>query len=151
MWSGKATTTAAVHLMRWWQLFPKIFLHPYLLRTCLKSILIVGVSWKITQVTRMPARLIFFRSEEGALLEPQLSTLSECNYLFWNLLSHLLILQRILISKQGLRPNIKVQAFVPIIIFQHILLLVINITIHVVIFIQCTKYTLRVCLDTAYC
>ena len=42
---------AAVHLMRWWrQLFPKIFLHPYLLHTCLKSILIVGVSWKITQV-----------------------------------------------------------------------------------------------------
>ena len=55
---------AAVHLIRWWQLFPKIFLYPYLLRTCLKSILIVEVSWKITQVTRMPARLIFVRSEE---------------------------------------------------------------------------------------
>ena len=54
----------AVHLMRWWQLFPKIFLYPYLLRTCLKSILIVRVSWKITQVTRMLARMIFVRSEE---------------------------------------------------------------------------------------
>ena len=59
-----AMKVAAVHLMRWWQLFPKIFLHPYLLHTCLKSILIVGVSWKITQVTQMPARLIFVRSEE---------------------------------------------------------------------------------------
>ena len=46
---------AAVHLMRWQQLFPKIFLYPYLLRTCLKSILTVGVFWKITQVTQMPA------------------------------------------------------------------------------------------------
>ena len=37
-----AKKVAAMHLMRWWQLFPKIFLHPYLLHTCLKSILIVG-------------------------------------------------------------------------------------------------------------
>ena len=50
-----ARKVVAVHLMRWWHFFPKIFLYPYLLRTCLKSILIVGVSWKITQVTRMPA------------------------------------------------------------------------------------------------
>ena len=46
---------AAVHLMRWQQLFPKIFLYPYRLRTCLKSIFIVEVSWKITQITRIPA------------------------------------------------------------------------------------------------
>ena len=38
---------AAVHLMRRWQLFSKIFPYPYPLHTCLKSILIVGVSWKI--------------------------------------------------------------------------------------------------------
>ena len=67
---------AAMHLMQWWQLFPKIFMYPYLLRTCLKSILIVGVSWKITQVTRMPARLTFVQSEESDLLGPWLSTLS---------------------------------------------------------------------------
>ena len=71
-----ARKVAAMHLMRWWQLFPKIFLYSYLLRTCLKSIHIVGVSWKTTQVTRMPAQLIFVRSEEGVLLRPQPSTLS---------------------------------------------------------------------------
>ena len=71
-----ARKVVAVHLMRWWQFFPKIFLYPYLLRTCLKSILIVGVPWKITQVTRMPARLIFVQFEEGDLLGPWLSTLS---------------------------------------------------------------------------
>ena len=50
-----ARKAAVVHLMRWQQLFPKIFLYPYHLRTRLKSIFIVGISWKITQVTRMPA------------------------------------------------------------------------------------------------
>ena len=29
-----ARKVAAVHLMRWWQLIPKIFLYPYLLHTC---------------------------------------------------------------------------------------------------------------------
>ena len=50
-----AKKVAAVHLMQWWQLFPKIFLYPYHLCTCLKSIFIVGVPWKITQFTRMLA------------------------------------------------------------------------------------------------
>ena len=76
LYINAARKVAAVHLMWWWQLFPKIFMYPYLLRTCLKSILIVGVSWKITQVTRMLAQLIFVRSEEGVLLRPRPSTLS---------------------------------------------------------------------------
>ena len=46
---------ATMHLMQWQQFFPEIFLYSYLLRTCLKPIFIVGISWKITQVTRMPA------------------------------------------------------------------------------------------------
>ena len=50
-----ARKVAAMHLMRWWQVFPKIFLYPHHLRTCLKSIFIVGVSQKITQITRMSA------------------------------------------------------------------------------------------------
>ena len=45
-----ARKAVAVHLMRWWQFSPKIFLYPYHLRTRLKSIFIVGISWKITQV-----------------------------------------------------------------------------------------------------
>ena len=76
LYINAARKFAAVHLMWWWQLFPKILLYPYLLRTCLKSILIIRVSWKITQVTWMPARLIFVRSQEGDLLGPRPSTLS---------------------------------------------------------------------------
>ena len=90
---------AVVHLMRQWQFFPKIFLYSYLLHTCLKSIFIVGVSWKIAQVTWMLARLIFVRSEECNLLGSQPSTLSLCDYLFWGLLNHLLLLGDIPISK----------------------------------------------------
>ena len=112
-----ARKVAAVHLMQWQQLFPKIFLHPYLLHTCLKSILIVGVSWKIVQVTQMLARLIFVRSEEYNLLGSQPSTLSLHNYLFWGLPNHLLLLGHIPISKQGLRPNIQTQAFAPTHVF----------------------------------
>ena len=106
-----ARKVATVHLMRWWQFFPKIFLYPYPLRTYLKSILIVGVSWKIAQVTRMFAQLIFVQSKEGNLFEPQPSTLSLLDYLFWGLPSHLFLLRRIPISKQGLRPNVQIQAF----------------------------------------
>ena len=107
---------AAVHLMWWWQLFLKIFLHPYLLHTCLKSILIVRVSWKIAQVTRMLTRLIFVRFEECNLLRPQPSTIFLRDYLFWSIPSHLLLLRHISISRQGLRPNIQIQAFVPTLI-----------------------------------
>ena len=102
---------AAVHLMWWWQLFPKIFLYPYHFLTRLKSIFIVGISWKINQVNRMIAWLTFVRSEENDPLRPRPSTLSWHDYRLWDLPSHLLLLGRIPISKWGLRPNIKVQAF----------------------------------------
>ena len=76
LYINAARKVAPMHLMRWWQLFPKIFLYPYLLRTCLKSILIVRVSWKITQDTWMPTQLILVWSKEGVLLRPRPSTLS---------------------------------------------------------------------------
>ena len=103
----------AVHLIRWWQLFPKIFLYPYHLLTHLKSIFIVRISWKITQVNRMPAWLTFVRSKEDDPLGPRPSTLSWHDHLFWDLPSHLLLLGCIPISKWGLRPNIRVQTFSP--------------------------------------
>ena len=74
-------------------------MYSYPLRTCLKSILIVGASWKVTQVTRVLARLIFVRSEEGNPLGLQPSTLSLRDYLFWGFFSHLFLLERIHVSK----------------------------------------------------
>ena len=93
--------------------FPKIFLYPYHFLTRLKSIFIAGISWKITQVNRMPTWLIFVRSEEDDPLGLLPSTLSLHDHLLWGISSHLLLLGRIPISKWGLRPNIKVQAFAP--------------------------------------
>ena len=66
---------------------------------CLKFILNVEDSWKVTQVIRVLAQLMFVRSEEGNLLRYQSSTLSLRDYLFWGLPSHLLLLGRMPISK----------------------------------------------------
>ena len=59
----------------------------------------------------MPAWPIFVRSEEDDLLGPRPSTLSWRDNLFWDLPSHLLLLECIPISKRGLRSNIRVQTF----------------------------------------
>ena len=45
-----AKKAAVVHLMRWQQLFPKIFPCSYPFLAHLKHIFIVGISWKVTQV-----------------------------------------------------------------------------------------------------
>ena len=57
--------------------------------------------------------LTFVRSEEDDTLRLLSSTLSLHNHSLWGLFSHLLLLGRIPISKWGLRPNTKVQAFAP--------------------------------------
>ena len=57
--------------------------------------------------------LTFVRSEEDDTLGLLSSTLSLHNHSLWGLFSHLLLLGRIPISKWGLRPSTKVQAFAP--------------------------------------
>ena len=65
----------------------------------LKFILIVEDSWKVTQVIRVLARLMFVWSEEGNLLGLQPSTISLRNYLFCGFFNHLLLFECIHISK----------------------------------------------------
>ena len=93
--------------------FPKIFLCPYHLLTHLKSIFIARISWKITQVKRISTWLTFVRSEEDDPFGLLPLTLSLHDHSLWGLSRHLLLLGRIPISKWGLRPNTKVQAFAP--------------------------------------
>ena len=45
-----ARKAAVMHLMRWQQLFPKIFLRSYPFLTHLKSIFVAEISWKITKI-----------------------------------------------------------------------------------------------------
>ena len=61
------------------------------------------MSWKLTQVKQKLTWLTFVRFEDDNPLEPVPSNISK----------HLLLLGRILVSKWGLRPNIRVQAFAP--------------------------------------
>ena len=93
--------------------FPKIFLCPYHFLAHLKSILVTGISWKITQVKRMLIWLTFVRSEEEDHLGLLPSILSLHDHSLWGLSSCLLLLGHIPIDKWGLRPNTKVQAFAP--------------------------------------
>ena len=104
---------AIVHLMRWQQPFPKIFLCYYPFFTHLKSIFVVGISWKITQVKQKLTWLTFVRSKENNPLGLVLSNISLHDHPLWGISKQFLLLGGILISKWGLRPNIKVQAFTP--------------------------------------
>ena len=59
-----ARKAAVTHLMRWWQIFPQIFLHPYPFRVHLQSIFTAGTSQKVDQGKTRPTLLIYARSEE---------------------------------------------------------------------------------------
>ena len=108
-----ARKAVVVHLMRWQQLFPKIFPCSYPFFTHLKYIFIAGMSWKLTQVKQKLTWLTFVRSKEDNPLGPVPSNISLHGYPLWSISKHLLLLGCILISKWGLRPNIRVQAFAP--------------------------------------
>ena len=57
--------------------------------------------------------LTFVRTEGDNPLGPLPSNISLNNHPLWGLSKHFLLLGRIFVSKWGLRPNIKVQAFAP--------------------------------------
>ena len=109
-WCGQES--CIVHLMRWQQLFPKIFPCSYPFFAHLKSIFVVGLSWKVTQVKPKFTLLTFVRSEEDNSLGLVPSNISLHDHLLWGLSKHFLLLGRTLASKWGLGPNMKVRVFV---------------------------------------
>ena len=78
---------------------------------------VTGMSWKITQVKQNLTWLTFVKSEEDDPLELVPSNISLHDHPLWGLSKHFLLLERILVSKWGLRPNIKVQVSAPHIIY----------------------------------
>ena len=82
----------------------------------LKSIFVAGISWKITQVKQKLTWPTFVRSEEDNPLGSLPTNISLHDHPPWGLSKHLLLLGRIFVTKWGLRPNIKVQAFVLIVV-----------------------------------
>ena len=69
--------------------------------------------WKITQVKQKLTWLTFVRSEEDNPLGPVSSNIFLHDHPLWGTSKHFLLLERILVSKRGLKPNIRAQAFAP--------------------------------------
>ena len=93
--------------------FPNIFPCSYPFLTHLKSIFVAGPSWKVTQIKPKFTWLTFIRSEEDSPLRLVHSNISLHDHMRWGLFKHFLLLGRILVSKWGLGPNIKVWVFAP--------------------------------------
>ena len=104
---------AVVHLMRWQQLFPQIFLCFYLFPVHLKSIFITGASQKVTQVKTKFTLLTFVKSEEDDPLRLMPLNISLFVQLLWGFPKRFFLLGRTLASKQGFRPNTEAQVLTP--------------------------------------
>ena len=94
-----ARKVVVVHLMRWWQLFSQIFLCSYPFPVYLKSIFIVGASWKVVQGKTKFTLLIFVRSKEDDPLGPTPLDTYLLYYLLRGLFSCFLLLGRIIIKE----------------------------------------------------
>ena len=106
-----------MHLMRWQQLFPQIFLCSYPFLVHLKSIFIAGVSWKVVQGKTKLTLLTYVRSEEDDPLGLTPLGIYLLYYLLRDLFPYFLLLGRIVIKKWDFKPNAKAQVLAPTITF----------------------------------
>ena len=83
------------------QLFPQIFLCSYQFPVHLKSIFVVGASWKVVQSKTKLTLLIYVRSEEDDPLGPTPFDIYLLYYLLWDLFSCFLLLGHIIIKEWG--------------------------------------------------
>ena len=101
-----------MHLMRWQQLFPQIFLCSYPFRVHLQSIFVAGASWKVDQGKTKPTLLTYVRSEED---NPLRLTPLDIYTLYYQLWGSLMISspRTYCYYSVGLKPNAKAQVFAP--------------------------------------
>ena len=101
-----------MHLMRWQQLFPQIFLCSYPFRVHLQSIFIAGASWKVDQGKTKPTSLTYVRSEED---NPLGLTPLDIYTLYYQLRGSLMIflLGRIVIKVWDLSPMQRLKFLLP--------------------------------------
>ena len=102
-----------MHLMRWQQLFPQIFLCSYPFPVHLKSIFVVGVSWKVIQDKTKLTLLTYVRSEEDDPLKPTPLDIYLLYYLLRGLLPCFLLLGRIIIKVWGSSPTQRLKLLPP--------------------------------------
>ena len=94
-----------MHLMRWQQLFPQIFLCSYPFLVHLKFIFVAGASWKVVQSKTKLTLLIYVRSEEDDPLGPTPLNIYLFYYLLRGLFLCFLLLGRIIIKEWGSSPT----------------------------------------------
>ena len=117
-----ARKAAVVHLMRWWQLFPQIFLCSYPFPVHLKSIFTTRASWKVTKVKTKFTLLTFVRSEEDDPLGLMPLNIYLLYYLLWGISQCFLLLGRVIISEWDFKPNAKTQVLASTYIYIYILI-----------------------------
>ena len=94
-----------MHLMRWQQLFPQIFLRSYPFPVHLKSIFVAGASWKVVQGKTKLTLLTYVRSEEDDPLGPTPLNIYLLYYLLRDLFPCFLFLGRIIIKEWDSYPT----------------------------------------------
>ena len=102
-----------MHLMRWQQLFPQIFLCSYPFPVHLKSIFIAGVSWKVIQGKTKLTLLTYVRSEKDNPLGPTPLDIYLLYYLLRGLFPCFLLLRRIIIKVWGSSPTQRLKFLPP--------------------------------------
>ena len=100
-----------MHLMRWQQLFPQIFMCSYPFPVHLKSIFVAGVSCKVIQGKTKLTLLTYVRSEEDDPLGPTPLDIYLLYYLLRGLLPCFLLLGRIIIKVWGSSPTQRLKLF----------------------------------------
>ena len=93
-----------MHLMRWQQFFPQIFLCSYPFPVHLKSIFVAGASQKVAQSKTKLTLLIYVRSEEDDPLRSTPLDIYLLYYLLRGLFPRFLPLGRIIIKEWGSSP-----------------------------------------------
>ena len=102
-----------MHLMRWQQLFPQIFLCSYPFPVHLKSIFVAGASWKVVQGKTKLTLPTYVRSEEDDPFRPTPLDIYLLYYLLWGLFPYFLLLGRIIINEWDLSPTQRLKFLPP--------------------------------------
>ena len=102
-----------MHLMRWQQLFPQIFLCSYPFLIHLKSIFVAGASWKVVQGKMKLTLLTYVRFEEDDPLGPTPFDIYMLYYLLRGIFPCFLLLGRIIIKEWDSSPTQRLKFLPP--------------------------------------
>ena len=109
-----------MHLMRWQQLFPQIFMCSYPFPVHLQSIFVAGASQKVDQDKTKLTSLTYVRSEEDDPFGPAPLDIYLLYYLLRGLSPCFFLLGRIIIKEWDSKPNAKAQVLAPTIYMQEL-------------------------------